>query len=34
MEEASCTPTAAPGDEVFLVGFTFFQCGPPWPVTV
>lgn len=32
MEEAACTPTASPGDLVFVISFEFFQSGPPWPV--
>ena len=32
MEDASCTPTSVPNDQVFSVGFNFFQAGAPWPV--
>ncbi len=31
IEEMHITPTPIPGDEEFIVSFTFFQTGAPWP---
>lgn len=32
LEEAHAVPTPDPGDEEFIVSFTCFQVGAPWPV--
>lgn len=32
MGKASVRPTPHPGDQLYNVGFEFFQTGPPWPV--